>query len=271
MQLIDTTSLPTEAPDFPDVVVNGTTIDSHTILQEMQYYPAESMEDSRQQAAQSLVVRELLMQRARDLGMNVSEDDDANENMIAALLETEVELTTADAETCERYYEANKERFKTPVLIACSHILLGADPNDLEERAARKVEAEGLIETLKDSPEKFAALAELNSDCPSKEVGGQMGQLDKGQTVPEFERQVFTLEVGLADYPVESRYGFHIVRIDQRVEGEQLPYEAVEERIRGYLQERNYRSAVNQYIQLLAGDAEIDGVEILGADSLLVQ
>jgi len=62
-----------------------------------------------------------------------------------------------------------------------------------------------------------------------------------------------------------------VVRIDQRVEGEQLPYEAVEDRIRMYLQERNYRRAVNQYIQLLAGDAEIDGVELLGADALLVQ
>lgn len=156
-------------------------------------------------------------------------------------------------------------------MIAASHILLGADPNDLEERAARQAEAESLISTLQDNPDRFAALAQLNSDCPSKEVGGQMGQLDKGQTVPEFERQVFNLDVGLAERPVESRYGFHVVRIDQRVEGEQLPYEAVEDRIRMYLQERNYRRAVNQYIQLLAGDAEIDGVELLGADALLVQ
>lgn len=271
MQMIETTSLPTEAPDFDDVIVNGKTIEATTILQEMQYYPAETMEDSRQQAAQSLVVRELLLQRAKELNL-VPDDSDADyEQLISTLLEQEVDLSTADQETCERYFEANMERFKTPVLIAASHILLGADPNDLEERAARQAEAESLISTLQDNPDRFAALAQLNSDCPSKEVGGQMGQLDKGQTVPEFERQVFNLDVGLAERPVESRYGFHVVRIDQRVEGEQLPYEAVEDRIRMYLQERNYRRAVNQYIQLLAGDAEIAGIELLGADALLVQ
>lgn len=269
MQLIDATNLPNT--DFPDVVVNGTTIDAHTILQEMQYHPATSMETSRQQAAQSLVVRELLLQRAATLGLSVSADDSDNETLISALLEQEVELSSADEQSCARYYAANSERFKTPVLIAASHILLGADPNDLEERAARKAEAEALLEALHKNPEQFAALAARHSDCPSKELGGQLGQLDKGQTVPEFERQIFTLETGLASRPVESRYGFHIVRIDQRVEGEQLPYEAVAEQIKRYLQESNYRRAINQYIQLLVGSADIAGIEINAADAQLVQ
>lgn len=269
MQLIDATNIP--GTDFPDVVVNGSVIDAHRILQEMQYHPSETMEVSRQQAAQSLVVRELLLQRARELEMQVAEDDSENEQLIAQLLEQEVELTSADDDSCAHYYAANQERFKTPVLLAVSHILLGADPNDLEERAARKAQAEALIETLQKTPDRFAALAAQHSDCPSKEVGGQMGQLDKGQTVPEFERQVFCLPPGLASRPVESRYGFHIVRIEQRVEGEQLPYEAVAERIRHYLQESNYRRAINQYIQLLIGSAEISGVEINAADAQLVQ
>lgn len=271
MQMIDTIDLPiapkTEAPDFEEVIVNGKAIDSHAILQEMQYYPADTMEASRQQAAQSLVVRELLLQRAETI--NLAETDE--ELRISQLLEQEVELSSADAATCLRYYEANTDKFRTPVLIAASHILLGADPQDLEQRASRKAQAEALISTLQASPDKFAALAKQDSDCPSKELGGQLGQLDKGQTVPEFERQIFALEPGLAERPIESRYGFHVVRIDQRVEGEQLPFEAVEEKIRDYLQERNYRRAVNQYIQLLAGDAEINGFEISGADSLLVQ
>jgi peptidyl-prolyl cis-trans isomerase C len=271
MQLIDTTTLATEAPDFPDVIVNGAVIEQHAILQEMQYYPAESMELSRQQAAQSLVVRELLWQRALQLGLATAADTADNQEIVSRLLEQEVALSHADETSCLCYYTANKEKFKTPVLIAASHILLGADPQDLEERDQKKALAEELLQQLQAQPERFAALAEQYSDCPSKEVGGQMGQLDKGQTVPEFERQVFSLETGLASRPVETRYGYHIVRIDQKVEGEQLPFEAVEQKIRQYLQESSYRRSVNQYIQLLVGDAEIHGIEIQGADSLLVQ
>lgn len=271
MQLIDTTTLSAEAPDFADVIVNGTTIEPHIILQEMQYYPADSMELSRQQAAQSLVVRELLWQRVKELGLAEENDTADNENLISVLLEKEVTLSSADEASCLCYYNANKERFMTPVLIAASHILLGSDPKDLEDREAKKTLAEALLTTLKTNPEKFIELVTQYSDCPSKEVDGQLGQLDKGQTVPEFERHVFKQAVGLVAYPVESRYGFHIVKVEQRVEGDQLPFEAVEEKIRLYLQEHNYRRAVNQYIQLLAGEAEISGIDIVGADSLLVQ
>lgn len=271
MQLIDTKSLSTEAPDFTDVIVNGITIEPHIILQEMQYYPAENMELSRHQAAQSLVVRELLWQRVKELALAGENDTADNENLISVLLEKEVTLPTADEESCLCYYNANKGRFKTPILIAAKHILLGADPKDLEDRDKKKALAEQLIEILAAEPGKFAALATEYSDCPSKELAGQLGQLDKGQTVIEFERQVFAHGVGLMMHPVESRYGFHIVHVEQRVEGEQLPFEAVEEKIRLYLQEHNYRCAVNQYIQLLAGEADISGIDIVGADSLLVQ
>ncbi|MBY4676376.1 peptidylprolyl isomerase [Marinobacterium arenosum] len=274
MQMIEVKELPTEAPDFPEVVVNGRAIEAHSILQEMQYYPSDSLDISRHQAAQALVVRELLMQRADELGLELAPqqpDEPDDEALIRQLLEQEVELPQADETTCQRYYEANPERFKTSPLVAVSHILLGADPADPEERAQRKAEAEGVIEKLQQAPDNFARLAQQCSDCPSKEVGGQLGQLDKGQTVAEFERQVFSLPEGLAARPVESRYGFHVVRIDKRVDGELLPYDMVASRIRSYLQARNYRRAVNQYIQLLVGSAEIEGIEIQAADGLLVQ
>ncbi len=273
MQMIEHTMLSAEQPDFADVKVNGRLIDSHSILQEMQYYPSDSMTLSRQQAAQALVVRELLLQRAADLEIELqpNEGESEDEALIRQLLAREVELPQADDEICRRYFDANPERFRTPPFIAASHILLGANPADPEERALRKAQAEALIAELQNDPERFAAVAAELSDCPSKETGGQLGQLDKGQTVAEFERQVFTLSEGLATHPVESRYGYHIVRIDKRIDGEPLPYEMVEDRIRSYLTERNYRRAVNQYIQLLVGSAEIEGIEIQAADSLLVQ
>src|SRR3546814_5209289 len=61
-----------------------------------------------------------------------------------------------------------------------------------------------------------------HSDCPSKTQGGELGWLERGQTTPEFDRQVFRLHEGLAGFPVESRWGYHVVSVDEVAPGEQL-------------------------------------------------
>ena len=271
MQLIDTKAIAEQ--DFPEVRVNQILIQESDIVAEMQYHPAEELELARSQAAQALVVKELLLQKARELDLK-PEGQDAVENdeaMIAALLSQEVKQPDADEDACFQYFKANPDKFRSPDLIAASHILLGADPGEPEERHARQEQAEGLIAQLQQDPDQFAALAMQFSDCPSKELGGEMGQLSKGSTVPEFERQVFPMEEGLCPNPVESRYGYHIVRVDKKVSGDQLEYEFVMDKIRTYLQEQVYRRSVNQYITILAGSADIQGIDLHGADSMLVQ
>ena len=271
MQLIDTQQIAEQ--DFPEIRVNSILIPETEIVAEMQYHPAEELEQARYQAASALVVKQLLLQKARE--MDVSAEGQASvgedEAMIAALLSREVKQPDADEDACYQYFQANPDKFRSPDLIAASHILLGADPNEPEERHQRQQQAEQLIATLQQEPDQFAALAQQYSDCPSKELGGELGQLSKGSTVPEFERQVFSLPEGLCPNPVESRYGFHIVRVDKKVAGEPLEYEMVMDRIRTYLQEQVYRRSVNQYISILAGQADIEGIELLGADSMLVQ
>lgn len=127
------------------------------------------------------------------------------------------------------------------------------------------------IELIVQNPDRFIALVKEYSDCPSKEVGGNLGQLTKGSTVKEFEDIVFSKEPGLIPYPVESRFGYHIVRVVNRVEGDPLPYEAVQQKIKAYLTEQVYRKAVRQYIQILIGEAEIQGIDLEGSDSPLLQ
>jgi peptidyl-prolyl cis-trans isomerase C len=91
------------------------------------------------------------------------------------------------------------------------------------------------------------------------ETGGSLGQIGKGQTVPEFERQLFNLPEGLASAPIESRYGMHIVLIAHREEGQQLPFDMAHARIRDYLNEKVRRKAIAQYIEALINDARIEG------------
>ena len=128
-----------------------------------------------------------------------------------------------------------------------------------------------MLVQLQADPQRFTELALAHSACPSKEQGGALGQLSKGQTVPEFERQLFRQPQGLVSQPLESRYGFHVVYVDQRIEGLQLPYEAVAQDIRRELYQRVWQKSVAQYLQTLVGAADIQGIQLAGADSPLLQ
>ena len=99
-----------------------------------------------------------------------------------------------------------------------------------------------------------------------------LGQLSRGSTVPEIETFLFELEEGqLCPVPVRSRYGFHVLRVERRVNGRPLPFDTVDKKIAEYLEERVWRQAVRQYIELLVGAAEIKGIELRGSTSPLIQ
>ena len=80
--------------------------------------------------------------------------------------------------------------------------------------------------------------------------------------MPEFERQLFRQPQGLAEHPIESRYGFHVVYIDQRVEGEQLPYPAVAATIQRELYQSVWQKSVALYLQDLINAADIQGIQL---------
>ena len=258
---------------WPIISVNGVAITPEAMALEVQYHPAQSREEAVYLAARALVIRELLQQRIAALGLAV--DIGAGENPEEAatrlLLEREVKVPECDEATCVRFFENNRGRFHSAPLLAVRHILLECAPDDAEARQMAHVQAEILLLSLTQEPGSFAELALKYSACPSKAQGGSLGQISKGQTVPELERQLFTLAPGLADKPLESRYGWHVISIDQRVEGQPLPYEAVAGAIRTQLQQGVWQKALVQYLQTLIGAADIRGLALQGADSPLVQ
>ena len=259
--------------EWPRIKVNGLPIAREAIAQELQYHPAASRREAVFLASQALVIRELLQQRAAELGLQVraAGGESEEEALTRTLIELEVPLPRADEDTCKRYYERNLSRFASAPLLAARHILLGCPADDAEERSRTQERAEELVTQLRGDIERFAELALAHSDCPSKEQGGALGQISQGQTVPEFERQLFRLPLGLAVHPLESRYGLHVVQVDLRVEGQQLPFEAVVGAIRAELDQRVWQVAVSQYLKNLVGQADIQGIALEGADSPLLQ
>jgi peptidyl-prolyl cis-trans isomerase C len=252
-----------------EIVVNGRAIGERQIARETQYHPSESLEEARACAAQALVVRELLLARADLLGVCVGEE---LESRVQALIEREVHTPKADEAACRRFYEANQSRFRSPDMVEARHILFPAAPSDKAAIATARAKAQGAIDILDRQPERFADLAKELSACPSAKQGGNLGQLTRGSTVPEVETFLFELEKGqLCPVPVRSRYGFHVLRVERRVEGRTLPFEAVHKKIADYLEDRVWRQAVRQYIGLLMGAADIRGIDLKGSASPLVQ
>lgn len=261
------------------ISVNGVAIARDAIAREAQNHPAEKPVAAWQEAARALVIRELLLQEARrlEIGADPQSDDEGrreteDEALIRQLIEREVQTPQADEAACRRYYQQNRNRFRSADLFEVRHILIAAADGDRKAGASAREHATRIIEQLRAEPSRFAELAEACSACPSGRSGGNLGQIGPGQTVPEFERALATLPVGeIAPEPVKTRYGLHVVLVERRIAGRELPFELVHARIRDWLAEKVRRTALAQYLAILAGRADIKGIALAAAGSPLVQ
>ncbi|MBS0212529.1 MAG: peptidylprolyl isomerase [Proteobacteria bacterium] len=247
------------------VFVGETGIDEAQIAREMQHHRALKPEQSRAAAARALVVRELLRLEIERLGLaddvQPAQGEPLEEARIRVLLEREVADRAPSADDCRHYFEANPERFRAPDRVRVRHILLAASPADSEGRFKARSQGEQLIAELKEQPHLFADFAMRHSACPSKDAGGELGWLERGQTTPEFDRQIFRLREGLAGFPVESRWGYHVVSVDALATGEALAYDEVRERISDYLELQVRQQELQHYLQMLRERHGVRGLE----------
>lgn len=268
MQLIPVGTAGKPRNQFPPVYVGNTLIHEDDIAREMQHHPAAELAEAWQQAARGLVIRALLLQQAGRLKLEDIEDE---EGRIARVLELELQVPELADDDCERFYAANPARFRSPTIMAVSHILLAAAPDDVQERIRQEEVGRQLLSALLDGRSRFYDLAGQYSACESRHQGGSLGQISRGQTVEEFERPVMALREGLHGELIETRYGWHIIRVDQRIDGEQLPYDHVKPQIRQFLNESVTRRALRQYLQVLAAETGVEGVDLELPDSPLMQ
>lgn len=260
-------------PKPKSIKVNGIEVPRAEISREAQYYPAQKPIDAWHSAAKALVIRHLLLAEAGRLAVAATpktqegRTETEEEALIRELFEREVTTPEPDEAVCLRYYENNRRRFHSAAIYEAAHILVAADKRDASGYAAAKEKAEKIVAELRLFPEKFDMMAALHSDCPSAEHHGNLGQLTAGQTTPEFETALLALAPGAISGVVESRYGLHIIRLDRKVEGRQVPFDVVRERIADYLRESVERRAAAQYIARLISGAEIEGIDLAGVEA----
>ena len=149
-----------------------------------------------------------------------------------------VEVT---AKEIESYYEANTEKFIQPKRIKVRHILLRADPKDTEGMAKVRQKAEAIREEAAKGKD-FSKLAKQHSEDPgTKDRGGELGYISKGQVVPEFEAAAFDLKVGEISPVIQTAYGLHILKVDEIQEQRTESLDKARGQIQTLLQTRKAR------------------------------
>lgn len=217
------------------------------------------------------VARELLRQRAVALGLlEAGAVGETVDQAIERLLEREVTTPEPTEDECRRHYDAHLDAYRSGDLVFVRHILFQITPGSRIELIRTK--AEHTLGELAQASERFADCAREMSNCPSGQHGGNLGQIGRGDTVPEFEEALFGDGwIGILPRLVKTRFGFHVIAIDQRIDGEVLPFDLVRRRIVERLSAHVQETALRQYVQLLAGQAEISGVDLASAATPLVQ
>lgn len=190
-------------------------------------------------------VRARLLAHAVSLGISNSESEDA---AIERLLELEVPEAEPSEAEIRRYYEQSPGRFTAGELVEASHILFALTPRVPPERLRAKA-AEVHALASRDAA-RFAELAREYSNCPSAAQGGSLGQLGRGDAVPEFECAVLEGEsLGVLPDLVATRFGFHVVQVARRIPGRVLPYEEAREGVAAFLRQRGTERAIGEYVR----------------------
>ncbi|MHC4407990.1 MAG: peptidylprolyl isomerase, partial [Planctomycetota bacterium] len=159
----------------------------------------------------------------------------------------------------ERYYHENEYRLTFPEQVRVRHILLTWKPlGTQDDRAAIRRQMEPILERARNG-EDFAALAaELSEDYATKSAGGDTGLFYRGQMAPEFEDAAFALEPGEISDPVETGYGVHILKLEERLEARLVPLDEVREKLRDHVRDEKMEAAVRAKIDELRAAADIE-------------
>ena len=225
---------------------------------------------------------ELLRQAAQAAGLLDSEDEtpvdgvisEAAAEAIQKLLDREIAVPEPSEADCRRHHAAHAGSYRAGERVHARHILFAITTGMDVAALRRRAEIALLDVRCHDgkSAGVFASAARELSNCPSAADGGDLGWLRAGDCAPEFARELFgRSEVGVLPRLVHSRFGLHVVEVLERRPGQPRPYEEVREAVALSLKQQAYVTALRQYLSLLAGAADVRGIDLEAADTPLVR
>lgn len=175
-----------------------------------------------------------------------------------------IDVTEADIKS---YYDTHKDEFRSPEMVRARHILIRVDKGASEEgKKKARARTEEILKRLS-AGEDFAKLAsELSEDAASKTKGGDLGFFQRGKMVPEFEKVAFSLKPGEVSTIVETQFGFHIIKVEERKESALEPYDKVKDKVKEKIFAEVRKARIEEFIDKAMKDARAElNVESLTA------
>ncbi|MEO8754258.1 MAG: peptidylprolyl isomerase [Casimicrobiaceae bacterium] len=225
---------------------------------------------------------ELLRRAAQRAGLLGTDDAPSADGIVSEAASAAIESLLAQSltvpepseEACGRHFAAHAADYRTGDRAHVRHVLFAVTPG-VDVRALRKRAEASLLDVRchrEGEADRFAAAAASLSNCPSGAEGGDLGWLTRDDCAPEFAREIFAgPEIGVLPRLVHSRFGLHVVEVLAREPGTDPSYESVRGALAMSLRQQSYVTALRQYLQLLAGAADVQGVALDSADTPLVQ
>ena len=224
------------------------TVDQGTVEEEIQQYKSQYGEDGFARALENAGMSEGEFRSEVERSLTIQQ-------LIEQEVSSQIEVTEGEQRD---FYDNNPDMFEQPESITASHILIStqeAEDDTAKEEARQR--AEELKAQLDDGAD-FAQLAQEHSEGPSASRGGSLGQFSRGQMVPAFEEAAFAMEPGEISDVVETRFGYHIIKVEEKSEGGTTPYEEIKSQIGQYLEQQKQQEAVQSYLDELKADADIE-------------
>ena len=217
---------------------SGNRLTTGRVVKEMERLPAPSRAylqapDRKRQFVDNMILNELLYSEGQKLGYDKNEDidrqvSDLRRRLVVQRVVREFQKPPDVNDTqAQSYYDDNPNLYST-TQIRASHVLVK------DEAAAREIR-----DQVKTDPSKFADIAkEKSTDKTSGAKGGDLGMFGQGRMVPEFERVAFALKPNEISEVVKTQYGYHVIIVTERKEGERRPFDQVKEQIKATLRNK---------------------------------
>jgi peptidyl-prolyl cis-trans isomerase D len=162
----------------------------------------------------------------------------------------------------QAYYNQHKDQYQVKDQVKVRHILIAVPAgSDSKKDADAKAKADDLLKQIKGGA-NFADLAQKNSDDPGSKVqGGELGWLDRGRTVPEFDKVAFSLPPGQTSDVIKTQFGYHILQVEDKKTAHLRPLDEVKGEIIPVLEQQRIGAAEQTFASQLASDAKKNGLE----------
>jgi peptidyl-prolyl cis-trans isomerase C len=222
----------------------------------------EEVEESLKEIAAQIPEGASLEEFAKTAGVSLDRirEQISTDTKIRKLYEKVTADVASPAETeVKKYFDEHPEEFEQKASVDAAHILISTqgieDPAQLA--AKEKIAKELRAEIVSKKGENFAEMAGLHSDCPSKAQGGDLGEFEKGQMVPEFETAAFAQEVGAIGECVKTDFGYHIIKVNGKKEAKTLAFADVKEDLAKSLLDQAKSEKMGTFVEGLREKAQI--------------